>query len=522
MTAPPDTAAVATRARPTPWWLWVAPGLALLPALVPFTFLMGRVLGSGSRLSDIVLSSQTARLIANTATLVVLVVISVAVIGIGAAWLTERTDLRCRRLWRVVVMLPLVMPSYVIALALLAATGPRGYLSDLAGFTIPAVSGLIGAWLTLTLATYPYVYLAASASLRRLDSAHEEAARGLGAGPWRAFRTIVLPQLRPAVGSGLLVVALYTLSDFGAVSLLRFDSFSRVVYAQYAGRLDRTPAAVLASVLVVLALVVVWAEWRTRGRAAYHGRPVTRPPRLARLSTTGSAVATGLLTALALVSLVIPLGVLVAWASRVSGPVIPWDAMAGSLTAATLAALLASALALPTAVLIARHSSRTTRWVERTAYAVFALPHVTIGLATVFFAARYLGGFYQSLTVLVAVYAAVFFAQALGPTRAALLQVSPAIEEASRSLGAGPMRTIVRITAPTVRRGLVAGALLVFLTTMKELPATLLLRPTGFETLAIDVWSAADSLLYSRAAVPAILLLVVAAIPTYLLTRRET
>ncbi|MBI5156723.1 MAG: iron ABC transporter permease, partial [Acidimicrobiia bacterium] len=188
----------------------------------------------------------------------------------------------------------------------------------------------------------------------------------------------------------------------------------------------------------------------------------------------------------------------------------------------TLAAIVAAALALPTAVLIARHASRSTRLVERTAYAVFALPHVTIGLATVFFAARYLGGFYQSLTVLVAVYAAVFFAQALGPTRAALLQVSPAIEEASRSLGAGPMRTIVRITAPTVRRGLVAGGLLVFLTTMKELPATLLLRPTGFETLAIDVWSAADSLLYSRAAVPAILLLVVAAIPTYLLTRRET
>ncbi|MBI5157821.1 MAG: iron ABC transporter permease, partial [Acidimicrobiia bacterium] len=372
MTAPPDAAGVATisshpapggttRARPTPWWLWVAPALALLPALIPFAFLMGRVLGSGSRLSDIVLSSQTTRLLVNTGLLVGLVVATAAVIGIGAAWLTERTDLRGRRLWRVVVMLPLVMPSYVIALALLAATGSRGYLSDLAGFTVPAVSGLTGAWLTLSLATYPYVYLAASASLRRLDPAHEEAARGLGAGPWRVFRTIVLPQLRPAVGSGLLVVALYTLSDFGAVSLLRFDSFSRVVYAQYAGRLDRTPAAVLASLLVVVALVVVWAEWRTRGRAAYHGRPVSRPPRLARLSTTSGALAITALTALALVSLVIPVGVLVAWASRVSGPVIPWDAVAGSRSAATLAAGVAAALALPTAVLIARHTSRSTR-----------------------------------------------------------------------------------------------------------------------------------------------------------------
>jgi iron(III) transport system permease protein len=503
--------------------LWLAPALALLPALVPFAHLIGRVLGSGSRIGEVVLSGETGRLVANTGLLVILVITSTAIIGIGAAWLTEVTDLPARPIWRVVVALPLVMPSYVIALALLAATGPRGYLSDLTGLNIPSLTGLPGAWLTLTIASYPYVYLAAGAALRRLDPAHEEAARGLGAGPARTFRTILLPQLRPAVGAGLLVVALYTLSDFGAVSLVRFDSFSRVVYAQYAGRLDRTPAAVLAVLLVLLALVVVWAEWRTRGHAAYHGRPVQRTPRLAALGTRGRVIGTATLGALATVSLAFPIGVLLAWAGRATGAArdIPWQGVQGSLTAAVLAAAVAAVLALPTAVLLTRHSSAATRWVERTAYAVFALPHVTVGLAMVFFAARYLGGLYQSLAVLIAVYAAVFFAQALGPVRAAVLQVSPSIEEASRSLGAGPVRTMLRVTAPMVRRGLFTGALLVFLTTMKELPVTLLLRPTGFETLAVDVWSAADSLLYSRAAIPAILLLLVAALPTYLLTRRE-
>ena len=515
---PGGTGRVPTR---VPRWLWIAPVLALIPALVPCAFLIGRVLASGSAIGEVVLSPQTGRLIGNTALLVTLVVASTAVIGIGAAWLTEATDLPGRRWWRVVVALPLVMPSYVIALALLAATGPRGYLSELTGWVVPQVHGLPAAWITLTIATYPYVYLAAAAALRRLDPAHEEAARGLGAGPGKTLRRIVLPQLRPAVGAGLLIVALYTLSDFGAVSLVRFDSFSRVVYAQYAGRLDRTTPAVLAMMLVLLALVVVAIEWRTRGRAAYHSRPVRRTPRPAPLRRRGRIVGTTLLSVLGLVSLVLPVAVLLAWASRSATATIPWDAVRGSLIASVLAAVVATALALPTAVLLTRHTSRSTRLVERLSYAVFALPHVTVGLAMVFLASRHLGGLYQSLTVLVAVLAAVFFAQALGPARAAVLQVSPSIEEAARSLGAGPARTMLRVTAPMVRRGMFTGALLVYLTSMKELPVTLLLRPTGFDTLAIDVWSAADSLLYSRAAIPAILLLIVAAFPTYLLTSRD-
>lgn len=505
-----------------PRWMWLAPALALLPALVPFAFLVGRVVASEGAIGDVVLSPQTGRLVVNTAALVILVVVSTAVIGIGAAWLTEATDLPGRAVWRVLMALPLVMPSYVIALALLAATGPRGYLAEVTGWPVPALSGLPAAWITLTIAAFPYVYLAAAAALRRLDPAHQEAARSLGSGPAAVFRRVVLPQLRPSVGTGLLIVALYTLSDFGAVSLVRFDSFSRVVYAQYAGRLDRTPAAVLAVLLVALALVVVALEWRTRGRAAYHGRPVTRQMRPAELSPSGrilGVVALGVVTA---ISLALPLTVLGVWAGRAtgSGTAIPWGAATGSVTAAGAAALLAACLALPTALLVVRRSGRAARVVERASYAVFALPHVTVGLAVVFFASRHLGDLYQSLLLLVVVLAAVFFAQALGPVRAAVLQVSPSIEEAARGLGAGPGRTMRRITAPLVRRGLVTGGLLVFLTAMKELPATLLLRPTGFDTLAVDVWSAADAVRYSRAAIPALLLLVVAAGPTYLLTRR--
>jgi len=514
------------RPRPrtrAPWWLWVPALIALLPTLVPFGFLIGRVFGKGTAATRVVLSSRTAHLVWNTSLLIVLVVATTAVVGVAAAWLTERTDIPGRRIWRVVVALPLVIPSYVIALAILSATGPRGLLTETLGLGIPSLIGLPGAWLALTLATYPFVYLTTATALRRMDPAHEEAARGLGASQGRVFRTIVVPQLRPSLGAGLLLVALYSLSDFGAVSLMRFDSFTRVVYAQYAGRLDRTPAAVLAVLLVLLALVIVWAERATRGRAAYHWRPVSRPARIARLGGGGRVAALLGLASLAVISLGVPIGTLIGWLGRGTGAgrPFPWGAVAGSVAGSLLAAGLVALLALPTAVLVTRHASRRTAWVEKAAYTVFALPHITVGLAVVFFSARYLGSFYQSLTVLVLVYGSIFFAQALGAARSSLLQVSPSVEEASRSLGAGPIKTMLRVTAPMVRRGLVAGGLLVFLTTMKELPVTLLLRPTGFDTLAVGIWSAADSFLYSRAAGPALLLIAVSAVPMYLLATRE-
>lgn len=505
----------------SPWWAWVAASVVLLPALVPFGALVARVAAAGTRSLEIALSGRTAELIWNTTQLVVLVTASAAVIGVGAAWLTERTQLPARRVFRLTAALPLVIPSYVIALTLLSALGPAGILADATGLSIAAPTGLLGAWIALTLSTYPFVYLTSAAALRRLDPALEEAARGLGSSPAKVFRTIVVPQLRPAIAGGLLLVALYSLSDFGAVSLVRFDSFTRVVYAQYAGRLDRTPAAVLAVVLVLLALFVLWAEARTRGRAAYYGRSVPRPVRLMPLRPGARAAAVSSLTVLALVSLALPVGTLVTWMTRGSGTAFEWGAAWGSLIGSALAAVLAVAVALPTGLLVTRYASRRTRWVETASYAVFALPHITVGLAVVFFASRYLGGLYQSLALLVLVYASIFFAQALGPVRASMLQVSPALEEASRSLGAGRIRTMLRVTAPLVRRGLVAGGLLVFLTTMKELPATLLLRPTEFDTLAVRIWSASSELLYARAAGPAVLLLAVSALPMYLLATRE-
>jgi iron(III) transport system permease protein len=510
--------------RRAPAWLWAAALVILIPALVPLAFLAGKVVGATDAAWSVVFNRRTAWLMLRSMWFTAAVTASAAALGIAAAWLTVRIDLVGRRTWSVVVALPLVIPSYVLALTLISFFGPRGLLADVTGLRPPSITGFTGAWLALTLSTYPYVYLIARAALKRLDPALEEAARGLGAPAWRVFRTVTLPQLRPAIAAGSLLAALYTLSDFGAVSLMRFDAFTRVIYAQYTGRLDRTPAAVLALVLIFIALVVLWAEQRSRGRAAYYARRPQRTMRRIRVRGRAAVATYGFLGALVVSGLVLPVTTLVLWLGRgiARGDAIDmrWGAVAGSLSGSLAASLIAMAAAVPVAVLTVRYRNRAAVWLERGVYVIFSITHITVALAVVFFGASYLGPLYQSFAVLVVVYAVLFLAQATGAAGSSLLQVNPHLEEAARGLGRSAPRTLREITIPLMWRGLLTGGALVFLTTMKELPATLLLRPTGFDTLAVRIWSTANDLFYARAAAPALLLLAVSAVPMYLMMSR--
>ncbi len=515
---------VAVAKRRAPWWLWAAALGVLVPAVVPLVFLAGRVVGATDAAWDVVFSARTLELIIRSTLFTGAVTMGAAVIGVGAAWLTLRLELAARRTLTVLIALPLVIPSYVLALTYLSFFGPRGLFADLTGISLPAVSGFFGAWLVLTLSTYPYVFLIVRAALRRLDPALEEAARGLGASSWKAFRTVTIPQLRPAIAAGALLAALFTLSDFGAVSLMRFDAFTRVIYAQYAGRIDRTPAAVLAVVLIAIALVVLWAEQRSRGRATYFSR---RPQRTAKRVTVGVRARLASYGALGFVILAgvgLPVATLSIWLLRgiARGDTIDmrWGAVAGSLSGSIVAGGIAMAAAIPVTVLSVRYRGRMATWLDRSVYVIFSIPHITIALAIVFFGASYLGPLYQSFTVLAIVYATIFLAQATGAAGAALLQVNPHLEEAARGLGRSGARTLREITVPLMWRGLLTGGALVFLTTMKELPATLLLRPTGFDTRAVRIWSTANEFFYARAAAPALLLLAVSAVPMYLMLSR--
>jgi iron(III) transport system permease protein len=507
-----------------------APLSLLLPAcvtvallLLPVAYLLVRAGSGGTRGWRVLTRTNTLDLLLSTGLLVLGVTVASVTVGVSVAWLTTRTDLPGRRFWSVAAALPLVIPSYVAAFCLLGAFGPRGLLQQLVGVErLPEIYGYWGALAALTLSTYPYVLLLVSAALRGLDPALEEAGRSLGQTPLTVFRRVTLPALRPSIGAGALLVALYALSDFGVVSLMRYDALTRAIYLQYRSLFDRTPAAVLALVLVALTAVVLALESRWRRRVARTGPGAARrarPHRLGRWRWPALAYCATVVGSF----LAVPAVVLCYWLARgLDRAELPLRQALNSLSASALAAAAAALAAIPVAVLASRHPGRLTRLLERLAFTGNALPGIVIALSLVFFAANYASPLYQTLALLVFAYVVRFLPQALAGVESSLAAVGPRVEEAARALGRGPLATAATVTLPLIRSGVLAGAALVFLSAMKELPATLLLRPIGFETLATEIWGLTSVGAYSRAALPALLLIALSApFVWFLSSRRE-
>lgn len=514
-------------ARPPAHLLLPALAIAAL-AIVPIAYLVLRALEVDRDALDLVLRPRTAQIMLASLALGLAVGAGSMGLGLPLAWLTARTDLPARRMWTVLTVIPLAVPSYVIAFAMVAALGPRGALSEMLRSVglpgLPSIYGFAGAVLVLTLATYPYVLLGTRAALLRADRTTEEAGRALGDRPIDVFRRITLPLLVPAVTAGALLAVLYALADFGAVSILQFESFARAIYVQHRASFDRSLAAILALLLVVVTIVVAWAESRARRRATAVVYAARRPPtvvRLGRWRWPALLFCAGVVT----LGLVIPAGTILFWLGRGLAQGEPLrilgTAAANSMLAGTLAALVAAVLALPLVFLLVRHPGRVSDWVERLLYSAYALPGIVLALATASLVINVVPILYQSLFVLVLAYAIRFLPQALGPARASLLQVSPRLTEAARTLGDRPLGAFRQITLPLLRPGLVAGMALVFLTTVKELPITLLLGPTGFGTLATAIWSAATEGFYAQAAAPAALLMLLSGATVAALFRAE-
>ena len=505
--------------------------LVALMMLAPVGYLVLRASDAEGGVWELVFRARTAEILLNTATLAVAVAVTTVVIAVPLAWLTLRSDLPGRRLVATLATMPLVIPSYVGAWALIGALGPKGLLQQalegpLGVDRLPDIYGFFGAWMALTLFTYPYVLLAVRASLRGIDPSLEEAARGLGYGAWRTFFTATLPRLRPAMAAGGLLAALYTVSDFGVVALMRYDAFTRAIYVQYRAAFDRTYAATLALMLIGLALGLLWVERRARGREVQYrvGMGAARrstPVALGRWRWGALAFSGAVL----LLALVVPLGVLVYWLATGLSAADAWDGVAqaaiNSAGVAALAAVVTMAAALPGAVLSARYGGRWVRVVEVFDHLGYALPGIVIALAFVFIGANYLPSLYQTLPLLLLGYLVRFLPQATGAAATTLAQVSPRLEEAARTLGRSTLGAIREVTAPLAWPGIAGGMALVFLTVMKELPITLLLRPTGFETLATEIWSATGTGSYARAAGPSLVLVLLSAVPTVLLVTRE-
>jgi iron(III) transport system permease protein len=496
------------------WPLVSLAGATIAAALVllPLVFLIVQAQQSGfSEVQHLLLRHSVAVLLWNTIRLALACTALCAVLGVAGAWCVERTTVPARRLWAVALVLPLGVPDFVVGF---------GWVS-----IDPALHGYLAAVMIMTLSLYPLVYLPVAAALANLDGGLEEAARSLGLGPWQAFLRVTLRQIRPALLGGCLLVTLALLAEFGAFEIVQYQTFTVAIFTEFKLGFDAVAASVLSLVLVALSVAALGAELSLTGRGGVL-RPGPGARRGARRVALGrlTAPVIAALAALSGLALGVPLGALVYWMLRGSSTTLPSASILAAVghTAeySAAAAVFATALAVPVSSLAIRHRNRATVLLERLAYLPMALPGLVIALGLVAFSVRYALALYQSAFELIVAYAILFLPLALVAVRSAMGQASPRLEEAGRSLGRRPAAVWWRVTLPLIAPGLGAAFALVFISSATELTATLLLHPTGVNTLATQFWAYTTELSYGAAAPYAALMVAVSAVPAYVLSRR--
>ena len=502
-----------------------APGAALLAAsslatvlvLLPLLVTLGQAAGAGWSVARALLFRPlVATLLGNSLLLMLGAAAICGAVGTAAAWAVERTDLPGAAIWAVLVVAPLAIPPFITSYAWVSLD--------------PALEGFAGALLVVSVSYMPLVYLPVAAALRELDPALEETARALGNGGWSVFCRVVLPQLRPALLGGMLLVALDVLVEFGAFALLRFRSFTTTIYAAYRTGFSGDEPALLSVVLVLLCIGCLAAEWLARGQARYgriargtRGKAVRH-----RLGRWRLALAAGF-ALLALLTLGVPLGTILYWLTR---PADPATTAAGyslglllrtgwaSIRLGLYGAGLTLALALPLGLLSARYNLRVVTLLERGAYLAQSIPGIVVALALVTLTVHALRPLYQSTLLLVIGYAILFLPPALVNVRAGFAQAQARLEEVGRSLGLGRWQVAARIVLPLAAPGLGAALSVVFIAVVTELTATLLLAPIGMQTLATEIWANTATLAFAAAAPYAATLVALSMAASWLLARR--
>ena len=500
-----------TRKKPSIWLLLpvlLLVGLSLLPLLYVGT----KAWQAGwSEALHLLWRPYVFGLMRNTLLLMIGVTLTCALVGLSLAWLLERSNLAGRRLWGVILCLPFAVPAFVSSFT---------WVSLSASF-----EGLGGAILVMSLSKYPLIFLPVAATLRNLDPALEESARTLGQNRWGVFFKITLPLLWPSLLAGSLLIALHMLVEFGALSIIGLQTFTTAIYQQFELEFSNANAAMLSAVLLVMCLSLLWLELKVRGKgrhirigqgAARHAEQVN----LGKWSLPGQLYC----LALAVIGSGIPLGMLAYWLIKGSSAAFPLaeigEALFSSLSLALGGAALCLVLAVSVGLLVVRYKGPLAIWAERLPYLLHALPGLVIALALVYFALHYVPALYQTSALLLIAYALLFLPLAQAPIRTALNKAAPQLEEAARTLGATSFTAFCRVTLPIIFPALGAAFALVFLDAMKELTATLLLSPTGLNTLATQVWSHTSNIEFAAAAPYAALLILVSGLPVYLLTTR--
>ncbi len=507
------TIAAPVRREPAPPWLALAATAPALLIVLPLAYVLVRAWGVGAGgVADELFRPRTLELLANTLFLGVAVTAISAVLGVAAAWCVERTDLPGRSMWRILLALPLAVPAFVASFAWASLD--------------VAFQGMAGAVLILSLSHYPLVYLPVAAALRGMDPAFEDVSRSLGRSGVATFFGAVLPQAWPALGAGALLVLAHIFAEFGALALLRVQTFTTAIFSSYELQFDSASAALQSAVLMALTLPAALGEMRLRRnmRFSRSGRGGRRTQRLQPLGRWRLPTLAGF-SALSALATGVPAGMLVYWLavgrSTARGLSDLGAAIAGSLSLAIPGAIVVTVLALPLVLAASRHGGAAARLADRLPYVVHGLPGLVVALALTWFAIHVVPGLYQTTALLIAAYAVLFLPLAQSALRASVELAPPRLEEVARSLGRGPLAAFATVTLPNILPGVGASLALMTLELVRELTATLLLAPTGVTTLATEVWSRANDGQYAAAAPYAALLVALSAAPVYVFTRKS-
>ncbi len=469
-----------------------------------------------------------------TVQLAAIVLVVVLVIGVGPGWLVAAYEFPGRRWLAWALVLPLSIPAFVMAYAytdFFDTSGPfQGWLRELTGWQVrqywfPDIRSLPGAGLVLGVALYPYVYMMARNAFAERSPSLAEAARSLGLPRRLAWWRVTWPVARPAIAAGCALVLMETLADFGTVSYFGVDTLTAAIYRSWQGLGDRVAAARLAFVLLAMVGVLVALERRQRQRMRFHARAATPAPRV-QLHGWSAWRATTLCLLPVLFGFLLPaLLLLRAWLAAGA----PTDArMFDWVLNSVLLASFAAALILPAALVIAYAARLVPRrfvgYAVAMACAGYALPGVVIGIGLMVWVGsidRMLGMLLLGGTVVAVVYAygVRFFSIAFQAMEAALTRISPSMDHSARSLGLTPLEVLREVHWPLLRPSIAGAALLVVVDCLKELPATLVLRPFDFDTLAVSAFHFAADERLGEAALPSLLMILAGLLPVLLLSR---
>lgn len=515
------------------WWAWLAV-LLTLPSLVPLLATAGALLRPDVEIIGHLWHYVLPQVAGNTFWLLLGVGLGTAVLGTCLAALVSLCEFPGRRVFSWLLVLPLAMPGYVLAVAFIGlfdySSPLAGWLRETVGWQVPEIrsrAGLIG---VMTLSLYPYVYLVAREAFASQGARAMEAARALGMGPWRAFWRASVPMARPWIAGGVLLVLMETLADFGAVSAFNYDTFATAIYKAWFGLFSTDTALQIAGVMLVVLLVLVALEVASRRRQAFTA--IGQAPATKRRLGRRGWWATAACALVVLLALLLPLAQLAWYASDHLADLNTryFASIRNALSLSAMAAGLTTAAAFVIALAARERPGPLTTATTRITTLGYGLPGSLLAIGLYVPVATFSTWLFErhgiemllegGLLLLLVAYGIRFLAVAHAPVSGGLLRIRPSLLEASRSMGVTGARQLRRVHWPLLRGSFATGALLVFVDTMKEMPITLMMRPFGWDTLATRVFELTSEGEYARAALPSLAIALVGLVPVIALTRR--